>query len=705
MQPKHSDGETANLSSEAAPRRLMKKKRQKPPEDLNIDIPRQATRLVYLCASSAVGIALLSLIGWMTGVRMLAGQWGNLIPMAPLTALSFLLFGSALFSHARWPVQRISRLFVLAAVSIIAFFALIMLGQFVTGIDLGMEKALFFTNQLVGQIPIGRMSPITAISFLLESTAFFILLFTPMRRKSLVIAALLVVSAIGINLIILVGYAYGAPLLYGGTAIPVALFTAITFVLLGVGQISLLLPGLPELQRWNRTTFRGMLLRAFLPFIVVFTLLEGWVNTIFISTMIDPVVFHSLAALVASVLAVVIIGWISERTGAAFEQAQAQISNLARFPDENLNPVLRVASDGRLLYANPSSQRLLNFWKCRQPGDVLPKGQRRLMEAIFTRGVVQREEISCGKIIYELIYIPFQGLDYLNIYGSDITGRKRVETALRDSESELQALFATMKDIVIVYNKEGRYLKIATPGSQLLIKPPEDLLGKTIHEVFPKEEADRFIHLIKTVLDTQRTMPIEYSLEIDHHKIWFDASVSPMQEDTVIWVARDITERKLMEEESHFIGIHDSLTKLYNRTFFEEELSRLEKSRLFPISIFMIDVDGLKIINDTQGHAVGDELLQRLAQALQKSFRPEDMVARIGGDEFVIVLPMTKENAAHLALKRINHFLELNSHNKNNNSNAIKISIGIATCDKQGSLLNTFKKADDLMYLDKRSKG
>ena len=195
---------------------------------------------------------------------------------------------------------------------------------------------------------------------------------------------------------------------------------------------------------------------------------------------------------------------------------------------------------------------------------------------------------------------------------------------------------------------------------------------------------------------------IEYSLEINHHKIWFDASVSYLDKDKVIWVARDITDRKLMEEKTTFIGIHDSLTKLYNRAFFEEELSRLEKSRLFPVSIFMIDMDGLKIINDSQGHPAGDELIKRVAKVLKESFRPEDMVARIGGDEFVVVLPMTKENAAFSALKRINHFLELN--NKNNKNNLI-ISVGVATCNKPGSLSGTVKKADDLMYLDKRSKG
>lgn len=129
-----------------------------------------------------------------------------------------------------------------------------------------------------------------------------------------------------------------------------------------------------------------------------------------------------------------------------------------------------------------------------------------------------------------------------------ITGRDKAEEKLWASESELKALFAAMNDVVLVLDgEEGRCLKVVSANPRLLYQPAEEQLGKTLHEVFPAEQADTFMGWIRRTLKTRQTVHAEYSLTIDGTQRWLSANVSPMEE-SVLWVIRDITERKQMEE-------------------------------------------------------------------------------------------------------------------------------------------------------------
>jgi PAS domain S-box-containing protein len=132
--------------------------------------------------------------------------------------------------------------------------------------------------------------------------------------------------------------------------------------------------------------------------------------------------------------------------------------------------------------------------------------------------------------------------------GRDVTERKRTEEALAASEAELRALFACMNDVVLVIDRDGVYRKIAPTNPNLLYKPPEELLGKTLWDVFPADRAESFINSIRQVIETQETTHIEYPLTIGGRVLWFDASISPMQGDSTLWMVRDITDRKQAEE-------------------------------------------------------------------------------------------------------------------------------------------------------------
>ena len=158
--------------------------------------------------------------------------------------------------------------------------------------------------------------------------------------------------------------------------------------------------------------------------------------------------------------------------------------------------------------------------------------------------------------------------------------------------------------------------------------------------------------------------------------------------------------RKQDEEKIAYISFHDSLTGLYNRAYFEEELKRMNNTRYYPLSVIMIDVNGLKVVNDTFGHQQGDQLLKNLAYLMKDSSRQGDILSRLGGDEFAVILPNTTTSDTELFCKRL-----VNNCKKNNFSPAHlnpNISVGFAIQD--GSLLDLEElviKADKDMYQNK----
>jgi PAS domain S-box-containing protein len=130
----------------------------------------------------------------------------------------------------------------------------------------------------------------------------------------------------------------------------------------------------------------------------------------------------------------------------------------------------------------------------------------------------------------------------------DITERKKAEEKLRSSEAELRAVFEAITDAIFVFDSEGRYLKVAPSNPSLLYRPAAEMLGKTLHEILPREQADEFLSLIRRALETRQSVYHEYGLRIDDRQAWFEATISSMTEDAVVAVARDVTERKLAEE-------------------------------------------------------------------------------------------------------------------------------------------------------------
>ena len=184
--------------------------------------------------------------------------------------------------------------------------------------------------------------------------------------------------------------------------------------------------------------------------------------------------------------------------------------------------------------------------------------------------------------------------------------------------------------------------------------------------------------------------------------IWCLLNIIPIDfegEASLLVGMANITEQKQIQEELKFLSMHDALTGLYNRTYFDAELERLQRSRQYPVSIIMLDTDDLKMVNDTYGHTQGDRLLKEVATVIKEILRSEEVFARIGGDEFAILLPHADETASRLVIARIKN--QLKKYSAINGNERIKVSIGLGVAGVKDDINEALKQADTNMYADK----
>lgn len=213
--------------------------------------------------------------------------------------------------------------------------------------------------------------------------------------------------------------------------------------------------------------------------------------------------------------------------------------------------------------------------------------------------------------------------------------------------------------------------------------------------------SDQLIDLWQGKLEQQREVS-NYSLNGDKLHIHMQFSVLQGHEadwDLVLVSLVDITARKKAEAYLEYLGKHDVLTRLRNRAYYADELNRLARRGPWPVSVLVIDLNGLKSVNDDDGHAAGDALLRRAGEVLAKAVDSPACAARIGGDEFAVLLPATDGRAALAMRERIQSLLELN--NQFYTGRPLTLSMGIATCQPGESLDAAVSRADQAMYAEK----
>ncbi|ORE92866.1 sensor domain-containing diguanylate cyclase [Aurantimonas sp. 22II-16-19i] len=223
-------------------------------------------------------------------------------------------------------------------------------------------------------------------------------------------------------------------------------------------------------------------------------------------------------------------------------------------------------------------------------------------------------------------------------------------------------------------------------------------LGEVFRDDMEPHFREQLIDLWSGQLFQQREV-VNYALDGEGLHVHMQFSVFPGREDdwSLVQVAlTDITARKKAEAYLEFLGKHDILTKLYNRSFFVDELNRLERKGPLPVTVIVADLNGLKAVNDTLGHAAGDALLRRAGEVLREAVQKPHCAARIGGDEFVILLPASGEAEGLQMIADIEELVELN--NQFYTGSPLSFSLGLATSLQLERLEETVKRADKRMY-------
>ncbi len=303
----------------------------------------------------------------------------------------------------------------------------------------------------------------------------------------------------------------------------------------------------------------------------------------------------------------------------------------------------------------------------------------------------------------------------------NIDARQSAEEQLKASEKELKDqnnLISTLLKLLPI----GVFMVEVPSGKPLVAnETAKTILGRGIlpdvtkqnlgevYQAYKSDSGERYpLDEMPIILGMQgisshiEDMMVKDPSGINRHLEVFGTSVE--DENKNVWASMvsfiDISERKKAQEMMIHLSYYDQLTNLYNRRFYEEELKRLDTERNLPITLIMTDVNGLKLTNDAFGHQAGDNLLKEIAQILKNGCRADEIISRIGGDEFVIIVPKSDAMQARVLIDRLNAAL---LEGKETNP-ILSLSIGYAVKETTSQNMNDiFKEAEDDMYRHKIS--
>lgn len=468
------------------------------------------SRAAQLCAGIAAGVAFTAAVGWLLHRWDLAAFTYRYIPMAPLTVLTIMLLSGAGFLTARYPGQRwacrLSGIFAL----LVFLLGLTILFQWLGYFKPGIEDLLSRTSEVLQGAPLGRMSPLTASSLVLAGLSLFFLIASSEKKKiPRETSAFLSSCEIAVNAVVLMGYACNTPLLYGGKIIPVALPTAICFVLLGAGSLMMAGPDVWLERLLSGSSLQARLLRAFLPAVMFIELLGGWLNVAVLRHMAhNPALWESIrtlgSAALLSLLCMVIARWIGgdvDRAESALRASEARYRILVEHLPQR---IFLKDRNSTYMSCNKVMARDLGIHSEEICGktdfDFFPPSladKYRLddilvMDSGKTTDIEELYIENGREILVRTVKTPVRDetgstVGILGIFW-DITASKHAERALRESEQRFREILEGVHMAAVILDIKGNIAFCNNYLLELTDRERKEILGKNWVELFVPAE-------------------------------------------------------------------------------------------------------------------------------------------------------------------------------------------------------------------------
>lgn len=284
----------------------------------------------------------------------------------------------------------------------------------------------------------------------------------------------------------------------------------------------------------------------------------------------------------------------------------------------------------------------------------------------------------------------------------EIVERKRLELELRKSEEILKTYIEKAPIGIFVIDASGNYVDVNMKACQLMGRTREEVLGLSLTDYLTPIDLDRGLAGFYE-LSSKGFIDAEYRVRRKNSPdYWISLRAAKINSDCYIAFCVDISDRKEKEARVEYLSYHDVLTGIYNRAYYEEQIKKLDIEQNLPFSVIISDINGLKLTNDSLGHAAGDRILIETTKLFNMHLRKGDILARVGGDEFSLLLPQTNSQEAQEIVNRIHEACQSFKVELFEVPMKMSVSLGFATKTKiEESFSEISKLAEDYMYRSK----